>query len=392
MLLNENYDRLGENYLFATIDEKVRAFAQAHPERELIHMGIGDVTLPLSASVTEATKRAADDMATPVGFHGYGPYRGYDFLLDAIAGYYQKRGVALSREEIFVGDGAKTDTACFSELFSRACRVAVTDPVYPVYRDANLMEGREICFLKATRQNGFLPLPDESLQADLIYLCSPANPTGAVYDRKGLKAWVDFACARDAILLFDAAYEAYITDPSFPHSIFEIEGARQCAVEFCSLSKNAGFTGTRCSYVIVPRELSRAGKSIGKLWLRRQSTKFNGTPYVIQRSAEAVFTPRGQREVAEMVGYYMENARILSEALSALGVYYTGGKNSPYLWFEAPGALKSWDCFDLLLDRTGIVCTPGAGFGDCGEGFLRLTAFNTREKTKQAAQLLAEAF
>ncbi len=388
MKLNSNYDNLKQNYLFATIEQKVQEFKEKNPSRELIYMGIGDVTLPLSKSVTEATKRAADEMATAEGFRGYGPYRGYAFLLDAIAGYYAKFGVELCHEEIFVGDGAKTDTACFSDIFAKENVIAVSDPVYPVYFDSNVMDGREITLIAATRENGFLPMPSADLKADVIYLCSPSNPTGAVYTKEQLKAWVDFANERDALLLFDAAYEAYITDPDLPHSIFEVEGARTCAVEFCSLSKNAGFTGTRASYVIIPKELERDGKNIGKVWLRRQSTKFNGTPYIIQRACEAVFTEEGQREVAEMVGYYQENARMLVEAFREFGIFFTGGVNSPYIWFEAPKGHTSWEFFDILLNEVGIVSTPGAGFGVNGEGFLRLTAFNTHENTKKAVELL----
>lgn len=388
MKLNSNYDNLKQNYLFATIEQKVAEFKENHPERELIYMGIGDVTLPLSASVTRATKEAADEMATAEGFRGYGPYRGYGFLLDAIAAYYKKRGVDLVHEEIFVGDGAKTDTACFSDIFAKENVIAVSDPVYPVYFDSNVMDGREIVLIAATRENGFLPMPDADLKADVIYLCSPSNPTGAVYTKEQLKAWVDFANERDALLLFDAAYEAYITDPQLPHSIFEVEGARTCAVEFCSLSKNAGFTGVRASYVIIPQELERDGKNIGKLWLRRQSTKFNGTPYIIQRATQAVFTEEGQREVREMVGYYQENARMLVEAFREFGIFFTGGVNSPYIWFEAPKGKTSWEFFDILLNEVGIVSTPGAGFGVNGEGFLRLTAFNTHENTKKAVELL----
>ena len=388
MKLNSNYDNLKQNYLFATIEQKVAEFKENHPERELIYMGIGDVTLPLSASVTRATKEAADEMATAEGFRGYGPYRGYGFLLDAIAAYYKKRGVDLVHEEIFVGDGAKTDTACFSDIFAKENVIAVSDPVYPVYFDSNVMDGREIVLIAATRENGFLPMPDADLKADVIYLCSPSNPTGAVYTKEQLKAWVDFANERDALLLFDAAYEAYITDPQLPHSIFEVEGARTCAVEFCSLSKNAGFTGVRASYVIIPKELERDGKNIGKLWLRRQSTKFNGTPYIIQRATQAVFTEEGQREVREMVGYYQENARMLVEAFREFGIFFTGGVNSPYIWFEAPKGKTSWEFFDILLNEVGIVSTPGAGFGVNGEGFLRLTAFNTHENTKKAVELL----
>ncbi len=392
MKLNSNYDNLKQNYLFATIEQKVAEFKLNHPDRELIYMGIGDVTLPLSKSVTEATKRAADEMATAEGFRGYGPYRGYDFLLDAIAGYYQKRGVHLTHEEIFVGDGAKTDTACFSDIFARENVIAVSDPVYPVYFDSNVMDGREITLIAATRENGFAPMPSADLKADIIYLCSPSNPTGAVYTKEQLKAWIDWANENDALILFDAAYEAYITEEHLPHSIFEVEGSRTCAVEFCSLSKNAGFTGTRASFVIIPAELERDGKNIGKTWLRRQSTKFNGTPYIIQRAAEAVFTEEGQKEVAEMVGYYQKNAKMLADCFTQLGVFFTGGINSPYIWFEAPKGQTSWEFFDVLLNEVGIVSTPGAGFGVNGEGFLRLTSFNTHENTARAVELLKKVF
>ena len=386
MRVNRNYDNLKESYLFYTISEKVKEFRQKNPDADIIRLGIGDVTLPLPPVCVEAMKKACDEMGTASGFRGYGPYEGYDFLRNAIAGHYKSFGVDIDPCEIYVSDGAKSDIGNILDIFSKDNTVLVTDPVYPVYVDTNIMDGRKVVLAPSGMKNGFLPLPDESVDADIIYLCSPNNPTGAVYDREGLKKWVDYAIDRDAVILFDAAYEAFISSPELPHSIFEIEGSEKCAIEFCSFSKTAGFTGTRCGYCVIPSGLERDGASLGSMWLRRQSTKYNGTPYIIQRGAEAAYSPEGRRQTAEMISYYMNNARTLAAAFDSLGIYYTGGINSPYIWFRCPHGMKSWEFFDYLLEKAHVVGTPGVGFGSCGEGFFRMTAFGTAESTAEAAE------
>lgn len=386
MKVNRNYENLKESYLFYTISEKVKEFRQKNPDADIIRLGIGDVTLPLPPVCVEAMKKACDEMGTASGFRGYGPYEGYDFLRNAIAGHYKSFGVDIDPCEIYVSDGAKSDIGNILDIFSKDNTVLVTDPVYPVYVDTNIMDGRKVILAPSGMENGFLPLPDESVDADIIYLCSPNNPTGAVYDREGLKKWVDYAIDRDAVILFDAAYEAFISSPELPHSIFEIEGSEKCAIEFCSFSKTAGFTGTRCGYCVIPSGLERDGASLGSMWLRRQSTKYNGTPYIIQRGAEAAYSPEGRRQTAEMISYYMNNARTLAAAFDSLGIYYTGGINSPYIWFRCPHGMKSWEFFDYLLEKAHVVGTPGVGFGSCGEGFFRMTAFGTAESTAEAAE------
>ena len=386
MKVNRNYENLKESYLFYTISEKVKEFRQKNPDADIIRLGIGDVTLPLPPVCVEAMKKACDEMGTASGFRGYGPYEGYDFLRNAIAGHYKSFGVDIDPCEIYVSDGAKSDIGNILDIFSKDNTVLVTDPVYPVYVDTNIMDGRKVVLAPSGMENGFLPLPDESVDADIIYLCSPNNPTGAVYDREGLKKWVDYAIDRDAVILFDAAYEAFISSPELPHSIFEIEGSEKCAIEFCSFSKTAGFTGTRCGYCVIPSGLERDGASLGSMWLRRQSTKYNGTPYIIQRGAEAAYSPEGRRQTAEMISYYMNNARTLAAAFDSLGIYYTGGINSPYIWFRCPHGMKSWEFFDYLLEKAHVVGTPGVGFGPCGEGFFRMTAFGTAESTAEAAE------
>ena len=386
MKVNRNYDNLKESYLFYTISEKVKEFRQKNPDADIIRLGIGDVTLPLPPVCVEAMKKACDEMGTASGFRGYGPYEGYDFLRNAIAGHYKSFGVDIDPCEIYVSDGAKSDIGNILDIFSKDNTVLVTDPVYPVYVDTNIMDGRKVVLAPSGMENGFLPLPDESVDADIIYLCSPNNPTGAVYDREGLKKWVDYAIDRDAVIMFDAAYEAFISSPELPHSIFEIEGSEKCAIEFCSFSKTAGFTGTRCGYCVIPSGLERDGASLGSMWLRRQSTKYNGTPYIIQRGAEAAYSPEGRRQTAEMISYYMNNARTLAAAFDSLGIYYTGGINSPYIWFRCPHGMKSWEFFDYLLEKAHVVGTPGVGFGSCGEGFFRMTAFGTAESTAEAAE------
>lgn len=386
MKMNQNYLNLKDSYLFSTINQKVTAYTSAHPEKKIIRLGIGDVTRPLCPAVVDAMKSACDDQGRANTFHGYGPEQGYDFLKDAIRGYYDKRGISLEPQEIFISDGAKSDVGNILDLFSPDNTVLVPDPVYPVYVDTNIMDGRKILYMNARKENHFLPLPDENVKADIIYLCSPNNPTGAVYDHQGLKAWVDYALKNQAVILFDAAYEAFVSDPALPRSIYEIEGAKNCAIEFCSLSKTAGFTGTRCGYTIVPTQLQFDGASLNKLWLRRQTTKFNGVSYIVQKGAAAVFSSEGLMQIKENISYYMENARMIAEALTQMDIYFTGGKNSPYIWLQCPEDMASWDYFDLLLEKAGVVGTPGAGFGQNGEGFFRLTAFGTHEATKEALE------
>lgn len=383
--VNQNYLKLNESYLFAEIARRIREWQSAHPElsSQLIRMGIGDVTRPLPKTVVDAMVKAAQEMGVAETFRGYGPEQGYDFLKTAIQSYYKKFGVELALDEIFISDGAKSDLGNILDLFDENNTVLVTDPVYPVYVDTNMMSGRKIIYAMSSEENGFLPLPAPEYRADIIYLCSPNNPTGAVYDREGLTKWVRFAQENNAILLFDAAYECFVTG-DLPHSIYEIPGARDVAIEFCSFSKKAGFTGTRCGYTIVPDTLKRDGASLNKMWLRRQTTKFNGVSYITQRGAEAVFTEAGEREIEENLQYYRDNAAIITETMDRLHIYYTGGKNSPYIWLKCPGDMDSWRFFDKLLNEAYVVGTPGAGFGKSGEKFFRLTAFSTHENTREA--------
>ena len=388
--LNENYRNLQESYLFSDIGRKVSEFQAQHPDKRVIRMGIGDVTQPLCGAVIDALHRGVQDMADAATFKGYGPEQGYAFVREAVQGYYARRGVALDADEIFISDGAKSDVSNILDLFSADNTVLVPDPVYPVYVDTNIMAGRAIRYMDANEQNGFLPLPDEAVDADIIYLCSPNNPTGAAYDREGLRAWVDYANRKGAVILFDAAYEAFITQEDLPHSIFEIEGARTCAIEFCSLSKTAGFTGTRCGYTVVPHELQFGGMQVSRMWLRRQTTKFNGVSYIVQCGAAAVFSEEGQRQVRQTIGYYRVNAQAMTEVFQALGIWFTGGKDSPYIWFKCPNGMKSWEMFDLLLHQASVVGTPGAGFGKNGEGFFRLTAFGNHADTAEAMQRVAD--
>ena len=388
---NENFLELKESYLFSEVAKRVSTFKEKHPERSVIRLGIGDVTLPLGKAVVEAMHRAADEMGKAETFRGYGPEQGYDFLRKAIAGHYRSFGVELDIDEIFVSDGAKSDTGNITDLFGRDNTVLIPDPVYPVYVDTNTMNSRNIVYINGTAENDFLPMPDRSIHADIIYICSPNNPTGACYNRAQLREWVDYALENDAVILFDSAYESFVSDSSLPHSIYEIEGAKSCAVEFCSLSKTAGFTGTRCGYTIVPKAITSVSAdgremSLNKMWNRRQCTKFNGVPYVIQRAAEAVFSEEGMEEAKAMTDAYMQNARIISDTMEGLGIRYTGGINSPYIWFECPFGMNSWDFFDFLLEKAGVVGTPGAGFGSNGDNWFRLTAFNSKENTVEAME------
>lgn len=386
MQINRHFSEVADSYLFSTIAHKVNEYSAANPDKKIIRLGIGDVTRPLAPAVIDALHAAVDDMSKAETFHGYGPEQGYDFLKESIQGYYASHGVKLELDEIFVSDGAKSDVGNILDIFSTDNLVLVPDPVYPVYVDTNVMAGRKVQYMNATEENGFLPLPDESADADIIYLCSPNNPTGAVYTKEQLQKWVDYANEREAVILFDAAYECFITDPALPRSIFEIPGAKTCAIEFCSFSKTAGFTGTRCGYTVVPKVLVRQDTSLNKMWLRRQTTKFNGVPYIVQKGAQAVFTPEGLPQIKETIGYYLDNAKIIAQAMDELGIWYTGGTNSPYIWLKCPNQMKSWDFFDLLLEQANVVGTPGAGFGNNGEGFFRLTAFGDRDNTKEAVE------
>ena len=391
MNINKHYAELADSYLFSTVARKAAEFQKANPDREVIKLSIGDVTLPLAKCVVEAMHKAVDEMGTAEGFHGYGPEQGYDFLKDAVRDYYAGHGVNLKSGEIFISDGAKSDLANVLGLFDVNNTVLVPDPVYPTYVDDNVSDGRKVIYAKCDESNNFLPMPDPNVKADIIYICSPSNPTGAVYTPEQLKVWVDHANATGAVILFDAAYECFVSEPGLARSIFDVEGARTCAIEICSFSKIAGFTGTRCGYTVVPEELEREGRSLHQMWLRRQTTKFNGVPYIVQRGAAAVFTESGMAEIQHNLDYYRRNAQVIGKALEEAGVWFCGGKNSPYLWMKCPGGMTSWEFFDYLLEKTGVVGTPGSGFGPCGEGYFRLTAFGNAEKTKIAAELLKKA-
>ena len=392
--INQNFQKLPGSYLFAEIARRTAAYQAANPDKKLIKMGIGDVTRPLAPSVIRAMHKAVDEMGSADTFMGYGPYEGYDFLRDAIVQHdYAARGVTMSREEIFVSDGAKSDCGNIGDIFSVNNVVAVCDPVYPVYVDANAMAGRageydgekwtNIVYMPCTAENGFVPALPERVP-DMIYLCFPNNPTGMAATKDQLKLWVDYANEHGSVILYDSAYEAFIRDPEIPHSIYEVPGARTCAIEFRSYSKTAGFTGTRCAYTVIPKELKVNGVSLAELWLRRQSTKYNGCPYMIQRGAEAIYTPEGQQEVRETIDYYLNNAAIIREGLSKAGLTVYGGVNSPYVWAATPEGMGSWDFFDRLLQEGNVVTTPGAGFGPSGEGYIRLTGFGDPENTKEA--------
>ena len=397
--LNENYQNVKDSYLFAEIARRVKVYEETHPEKaaDIIRLGIGDVTLPLTKSVIEALHEAVDSQAVSETFKGYGPEQGYAFAQEAIADYYARNGVEVKATDIFISDGAKSDTGNITELFAKDNVVLVPDPVYPVYVDTNTMDGKNIIYMNGTKENDFLPMPDENVKADIIYLCSPNNPTGACYNKEQLEAWVAYAFKNDAVILYDSAYEAFITDPTLPRSIYAIEGAKKCAIEFCSLSKTAGFTGTRFSYTVVPEELvfetSNGGTlSLHNMWNRRQCTKFNGTPYIIQYAGAKVFTEEGMKECQENIGYYRENARMIAETLEKKGISFTGGVNSPYIWFECPKGMESWEFFDYLLENAQVVGTPGAGFGENGKNYFRLTSFGKHEKTKEAMERFNSLF
>lgn len=403
MHINENYLKLPGSYLFSEINRRAAAYAAANPDKKLIKLGIGDVTRPLPAAVLEAMHKAVDEMGCSETFRGYGPEQGYDFLRNAIvANDYAPLGVKLDADEIFVSDGAKSDCGNIGDIFGLDNLVAVCDPVYPVYVDTNAMAGRAgeynektgmwsgLHYMPCTAENGFSPeIP--KCKVDLIYLCFPNNPTGAVATKAQLKAWVDYANANDAVILYDSAYEAFITEADIPRSIFEIEGAKTCAIEFRSFSKTAGFTGTRCAYTVVPKQLQRGGAVLNAMWNRRQCTKFNGVPYVTQRGAEAVYSPEGKAQVKESLAYYQKNAKVIFEGLKSAGLTVSGGVNSPYIWCKTPDGLGSWEFFDKLLEQANVVTTPGAGFGPSGEGYIRLTAFGGAEATEEAVARIKAA-
>ena len=396
--VNQNYLKLPGSYLFSEVARRISVYSAAHPEAKITKLSIGDVTRPLVPAVIDAMHKAVTEMGTYEGFHGYGPEQGYDFLRDAIAKHdYAARGVDIKPEEIFVSDGAKSDCGNIGDIFGVDNVVAVCDPVYPVYVDTNAMAGRagdfqeelgrwnKLVYMPCVESNGFSPEPPKE-KVDIIYLCYPNNPTGAMATREQLQAWVDYANANGSIILYDSAYEVFISEKDIPHTIFEIEGARTCAIEFRSFSKTAGFTGNRCAYTVVPMELERDGASLNKMWNRRQCTKFNGVPYVVQRAAEAVYSPEGHAQIMESINYYRENARVIREGLSSAGFTCYGGVNAPYIWLKAPNGMGSWDFFDLVLDRANVATPPGAGFGPSGEGFVRLTAFGNAEATKEAVE------
>ncbi|MCM1182058.1 MAG: LL-diaminopimelate aminotransferase [Roseburia sp.] len=387
--LNENYLNLKESYLFSEIAHRVNDYTAAHPDQRVIRLGIGDVTLPIGSEIIAQLHEGVDALSKAETFKGYGPEQGYDFLRNAIVDYYARSGVTIAADEVFVSDGAKSDTGNITDLFDRDNIILIPDPVYPVYVDTNLMDGRNIVYIDANAENGFLPMPDPDVHADIIYICSPNNPTGAAYNREQLTEWVHYALANDAIILFDAAYECFVTDDTLPRSIFSIEDAKRCAIEFCSLSKTAGFTGTRCGYTIVPKDLkftasTGAELSLNAMWNRRQTTKFNGVSYIVQKGAAAAFSVAGMAQCKENLKYYQENARIIAEGLAKKKIRYFGGVNSPYIWFECPNHMDSWAFFDYLLSNAQVVGTPGAGFGRNGQNFFRLTSFGSRENTLEA--------
>lgn len=396
--VNENFLKLRGGYLFSEIARRVNEFKKANPDREVLRLGIGDVTLPLVPAVVEAMEKASAEMGKAETFRGYGPEFGYDFLRETIAeNDFKSRGIDISADEIFISDGAKSDCGNIIDIFGEGNTVVVTDPAYPVYVDSNIMSGNTVVYANSTEENGFAAMPPKDVKADLIYLCSPNNPTGSVYTKAQLREWVDYALANNAVIIFDAAYEAFITEADLPRSIYLVEGAKKCAIEICSLSKTAGFTGTRCGYTIVPDELIQKDSKgsdvkIADLWNRRQGSKFNGVSYPVQRAAEAVFTPEGQKQTKATIAYYQENARIIAKTCDELGIKYTGGINSPYIWLKSPNGMGSWEFFDYLLNEIQVVGTPGAGFGANGDGWFRLTAFSTHELTAEAMERFKTLF
>lgn len=388
--INLHYADLKDSYLFYNIAQKTKAYLDAHPGAHMYRMGIGDVSLPLCDAVIQALHEAVDDQAHKERFHGYMPECGAEFLRKAIAGYYAEKNVALSPDEIFVSSGASDELGDILDLFDKKSSALVIEPAYPAYVDANVIAGRNIVHLASGKENGFLPEPNAETKADILYICSPNNPTGAVFSREKLQSWVDFANKHGSIILFDAAYEAFIEDPALPHSIFELEGARTCAIEICSLSKTAGFTGTRLGYTVIPKELERSGMHLNAMWVRNRTTKTNGVSYILQKGGAAVFTPEGQKQIRENIQVYKDNAKVFMEALDKLGIWYCGGKNAPYIWMKCPKDMTSWEFFDYLLSEIQVVGTPGAGFGACGEGYFRFSTFGDPEDTKEAARRLTK--
>lgn len=387
---NMYYNELKDSYLFYNIAQKTRTYVENHPGVKLLRMGIGDVSLPLCDAVIKALHEAVDDQASKSSFHGYMPECGAPFLREAIVKYYAKRGISLSAEEIFVSSGASDELGDVLDLFDRSNQVLVIEPAYPAYVDANVMAGRKIIYLVSGEENEFLPEPNEKTEADIIYICSPNNPTGAVFSRSQLQAWVNYANKRGSIILFDAAYEAFIEDEILPHSIFELDGAETCAIEICSFSKTAGFTGTRLGYTIIPKALKRNGMNMNEMWVRNRTTKTNGVSYIIQKGGAAVFSEEGQKQIHENIQIYKKNAKVLMQALDQLGIWYCGGKNAPYIWMKCPRGMKSWEFFDYLLQEIQVVGTPGEGFGACGEGYFRFSTFSSPEDTKEAAKRIVK--
>ncbi|MGN1411475.1 MAG: LL-diaminopimelate aminotransferase [Oscillospiraceae bacterium] len=388
--LNRNFDNLVPNYLFADVSRKTNEFIKANPDRRIIRLGIGDVTLPLAPVIVDAMKKGCDELGVKETFKGYPDYEGYEFARQAVSNYYKTFNVEVSADEILINDGAKSDTSNIGDIFSQDNVVLVTDPVYPVYVDANIMGGRKIIYADCTEKNGFCPMPNKEVHADIIYLCSPNNPTGACLNREQLKAWIEYAIENDAVIIYDAAYEAFITQEEYPRSIFEIEGARKCAIEMCSLSKTAGFTGTRCGYTVIPKDLVVDGTNLYSRWYRRLSTKFNGVSYPVQCGLKAVFSEEGLKQIKENLSYYQENAKIIADTMRECGISFTGGINSPYIWFKCPNDMGSWEFFDYMLNEIGVVGTPGEGFGKNGAGWFRLTSFGDRQNTIDAMALFKD--
>ena len=383
-----NYANLKDSYLFFRIAQKTKKYLQENPDKRLLRLGIGDVSLPLCKEVISALQSGVSDQAEKTTFHGYMPECGAPFLREIIANHYQKFGVQLDADEVFVSSGASDELGDILDLFDRESSALVIEPAYPAYVDANVMAGRKIVHLSSNKENGFLPMPNENVKADILYICSPNNPTGAVFNREQLKKWVDFANENGSIILFDAAYEAFIEDENLPHSIFEIDGAKTCAIEICSLSKTAGFTGTRLGYTVIPKTLQRQAMNFNAMWVRNRTTKTNGVSYIIQKGGAAVFSLEGQRQIKENISVYKNNAKMIMKAFDELGIWYTGGKNAPYVWFKCPCDMGSWEFFDYLLNEIQVVGTPGEGFGKCGEGYFRFSTFGSPEDTKEAANRL----
>ena len=395
--LNENYLQLKESYLFSEIAHRTAAYSEKHPDKPVIRLGIGDVTRPLCECAIKALHESVDEMGQSATFKGYGPEQGYAKTRDAIAAYYKRNGVEVDADAIFISDGAKSDTGNITELFGHDNVILIPDPVYPVYVDSNTMCGNKVTYISGNADNDFLPMPDHSQHVDVIYICSPNNPTGACYNKEQLKEWVDYALENEAVILYDSAYEAFISDPELPRSIYAIEGARKCTIEFCSLSKTAGFTGTRCGYTVVPKELvftSSDGRemSLNAMWNRRQSTKYNGTSYIVQNAAAAIFSEEGIKECQENLNYYKKNAKVIADTLTELQIPFYGGIHSPYIWFECPNGMDSWTCFDYLLENIQVVGTPGDGFGEYGKNYLRLTSFGPYESTVEAMNRFKKLF